>query len=211
MKKRILVLFILLVCLSNVYSQNNSDSTNSKVRGIISVNPLQLLFGELRLNYEIPVQNNLSMVLGTGYVYFYFPIQIQSNFNAGDDGLGQLQRVNGTELSFGIKKYFNKQFDHEGLYFYPLGFAKYFYQTENYNSYAYVTKVYSIGFQLLIGYKAPSNNCFSYDIYAGIGGRLIYENYYTQDPNFQIFNENIKDRFYTPQLGFCVSYTIKKK
>src|ERR1035437_527446 len=67
MKKRFLYFIAFFLWFTFAHSQIKSDSTNSKVRGIIKFYPLQLIVKDLRLGYEIPLGKKVNLDLGVDF------------------------------------------------------------------------------------------------------------------------------------------------
>ena len=210
MKRKILFLFILLGSFSILYAQNTTDSANSNMRGIIKVNPLQLLGGELRIEYEKPIKHNLSLEYGAGLVYFIFNVPFDHFATVGLTGEFGV----GLGLRYGIKIYIDEKKNHEGFYLEPLFFTKYFYHRD---SYPVTFHQITLGLQFLFGYKIPTEKHITVDLLLGVGGRIIYDIYYYRDYNGQspyapLSNPIIeKEKLFTPQLGFTIGYKLYKK
>jgi hypothetical protein len=202
MKIRFLYFRIFFLYFNFTYSQAPSDTAKSNIRDIISINPLQLFFGELRVEYEKP-QKKKSFVFGAGLIYLVFPYELYGYYG-GD--IPNPFFVVGMQLRSGMKFYTSNIHSNEGFYFYPLCFAKYVYHHENYQNTNYTETHSTIGLQLLIGFKFHSESKISYNIYGGCGGRLIYGNYFTDS-----IHESDKNQLYSPQLGFTIGYILKNK
>jgi hypothetical protein len=99
MKKVIVVVLIFLGSISILYSQNTIDTTKSKIRGIIRVNPIEALLGEFRVEYEKPFMHNISLDFGASFIYLlYYP-----EIYGWEGEFGTPEYVNGSALRLGIK------------------------------------------------------------------------------------------------------------
>jgi hypothetical protein len=191
---------------SKAFTQNTNDTINSSVKGFINVNYLEIFLGELRVEYEKPIKHNISWDLGGGPIYYDYLSRITSELNL--NLFHPLWGV-GFGLRCGLKIYGENEKSHEGFYLYPLLFIKNFYHKDQ-PPYNETDNYFTLGAQLLIGYKFHSKKQLSLDFYFGIGDRIIYGNYNTHDPNWQ-YSGNYKDKLFTPQIGYLISYKLKKK
>jgi hypothetical protein len=189
------------------YCQVTNDSTE-RVNGNIKFYPLQLLVGEVRVSYEKPVSQNVSLEFSPGYLFGI--ILGETDGDLGPEGKEELDtKYKGYALREGIRFYLSERKNHSGLYFEQMflykyafsqsysGYYPYLYTSENVNMYS---------FQLLVGKKFLIHKEISFEIYGGIGFKKVYDTYDFHDPVSPVVTDRVN--YFTLPLGFSIGYII---
>jgi hypothetical protein len=200
MKKYFFCLLLLSIAL-NSFAQNKSDSTNSKVKGIIKFYPLQVLVGEVRLGYEKPISKKMSIEFDAGYLFAYTGV-LRNEYL-----FTWMHLINS---SFGYHTRIGIEYNYKHNTFISLSFLYKYYSGLETNRDDERITLTSFGAQSLFGKRFPISHNIGLEIFGGIGIRKTTE----IDGYLKRISSNyIPDIFVfpSPQFGLSLIYKLYKK